>query len=124
MIISSQNQPLSYLSMVCAAILFLAVLNLPIEYYKFLRIAISVGGIIIAISSLMNSLKVLIFLLIVYIFNPIFPLYLQDKTLWIPIDILCGLIFLLHVISFKSKSKKLITRSKIKTKDFNRDKIY
>lgn len=35
------------LLLICAAILFIGVANLPIEYYTFLRIAITIGAIIV-----------------------------------------------------------------------------
>ena len=44
---------------------------------------------------------VIIFGLIAVTFNPIIPVYLDEKAAWIPIDVICGLIFLYKGFSLK-----------------------
>lgn len=82
----------------CAICCFLAILKLPIGYYTFLRILVSVGA-ILAIYNF-QRIKIyswlIIFAIILILFNPIFPIYLHRKILWMPLDVLTGLLFLLE----------------------------
>jgi uncharacterized membrane protein len=81
----------------CAACCFLAILKFPIGYYTFLRILVSVG----ALLAIYNFQKikvygwVVIFAIILVLFNPLFPIYLYRKIIWMPLDILTALLFLL-----------------------------
>ena len=78
-------------------LLFLAVAKLPIGYYTFLRIAVTlVAGIIVG-NELQNgsTTSVIVFAIIAILFNPIFPLYIGTKSSWIPIDIICGIVFII-----------------------------
>ncbi len=86
---------------ICAVFLFLGIVNLPIGYYNFLRIIVTFG----AISVLVNELKkginfwVIAFGITAIIFNPIFPVYLNDKSAWMPIDFLVGVLFIIKSFS-------------------------
>ena len=86
----------------CAICCFLAILKLPIGYYTFLRILVSVGA-ILAIYNF-QRIKIyswlIIFAIILILFNPIFPIYLHRKILWMPLDIITGILFL-FVIFYK-----------------------
>ncbi len=85
-------------------LLFLAVAKLPIGYYTFLRIAVTlVAGIIVG-NELQNgsTTSVIVFAIIAILFNPIFPLYIGTKSSWIPIDIICGIVF---IIKFFNQEK-------------------
>ena len=83
---------------VCAALLFAAVFKLPIGYYTFLRIAITLGALLIVFTEYKKQVTfwVIIFGLIVILFNPIIPIYLYKKSLWFPIDIIVGILFLVN----------------------------
>lgn len=92
----------------CAICCFAAVFRLPIEYYTILRILISMGALLV----LYNAVRFkqyyfsLIFLFILILFNPVFPIYLYRKSIWIPMDIITGILFLLIAFVEKPEEKK------------------
>ncbi|WBV59212.1 hypothetical protein PFY12_09070 [Chryseobacterium camelliae] len=87
----------------CALCCFIGIFRLPIEYYTFLRILISIGALLVLYNTLSFKQHYLsiIFLVILILFNPVFPIYLYRKSLWIPIDTITGILFLL--INFLEK---------------------
>lgn len=91
---------------VCAGLLFLALADLPIGYYTLLRIAVTVGGVIVIVKEFEQggdfNFWIIAFGLSVMLFNPIFPVYLQGKSAWMPIDIVCGGLFLVKAITWKA----------------------
>jgi len=92
----------------CALCCFAGIFKLPIEYYTFLRILVSVGALIILYNTLISKQLYfsIIFFIILILFNPIFPIYLYRKNLWIPIDIIAGILFLLITFIEKKEQKK------------------
>ncbi|MDC8105916.1 hypothetical protein MTQ00_15395 [Chryseobacterium sp. B21-037] len=92
----------------CAICCFVGVFRLPIEYYTFLRVLVSVGALIIIYSFLNNKQYNwgAIFIVILIIFNPVFPIYLYRKSIWIPIDTITGILFLLIAFAEKLDFKK------------------
>lgn len=97
----------------CALCCFIGIFRLPIEYYMFLRILVSVAALLvlyITLSARQHYFSI-IFLVILILFNPVFPIYLFRKSLWIPIDTITGIVFLL--ITFVDKleliKEKIIT---------------
>lgn len=94
------------LSISCAAFLVLAIFRFPIGYYTFLRIAITLGAILILLDELKRefNLWVLLFGGVAILFNPILPIYLYKKSLWIPIDIGSAILFVSHTL----KNKKYV----------------
>ncbi|MBW3522250.1 DUF6804 family protein [Chryseobacterium sp. NKUCC03_KSP] len=97
----------------CAICCFVGIFRLPIEYYTFLRILVSVGALIVLYNTL--SFKQyyfsIIFLIILILFNPVFPIYLYRKNVWIPIDTVTGILFLLinFVENLERKKEEEIT---------------
>jgi hypothetical protein len=81
----------------CACLLFVGLLNMPIGFYTFLRIIVTIGAIAVLIKEFEKGLNfwILVFVVIIIIFNPLVPIYLNNKSAWVPIDIICGLLFLL-----------------------------
>jgi len=104
-----QNVLINIISLLSALFLFIAIFNLPIGYFSFLRVFIfsaSVFFIYQAYKKSGLSFWIIVFAIIAAIFNPIMPVYLGDKGIWIPIDAVSGGIFLLYSINlFLSKSK-------------------
>ena len=94
-------KPLSILS---AILLLLAIANLPIGYYTFLRFFITVSAVIIIYNDRDKGINYsnIAFGCIVIMFNPIIPVYLYEKNIWIPIDVFCSSIFIGKVILSKS----------------------
>ena len=85
------------LLLICAGVLLLGLANLPIGYYTFLRIVVTIGAIAVIISEFENELNfwIIAFGLIAIIFNPILPVYLHDKAAWMPIDIAAAIFFII-----------------------------
>ena len=91
------------ISAICAALLVIACFQLPIGYYTFLRIAITIGAIIIILNQVKKDVNFLgiTFIMIILLFNPILPIYLYNKYIWMPIDITTAGLFLIS--GFKNK---------------------
>jgi len=95
------------LLLICAGLLFLALFDLPIGYYTFLRIVVTIGAVVVIVKEFENGLGfwVISFGLIAILFNPIIPVYLHDKEIWAPIDIIAGILFLIKGLSIKENDK-------------------
>ncbi len=110
----------------CAICLFIAVLNLPISYYTFLRITVTIGAVLVMIRGRKDILNFwfLSFGLIAILYNPVFPVYLYAKSKWIPVDIVTGILFL--IVKFK-EGKEPENQEKgnnsVASKNYQRDKI-
>lgn len=91
----------------CAILLFVACLNLPIQYYTLLRIVVTLGALSVLFKEFQKDVNLLgiTFVGITVVFNPIIPVYLHEKSHWIPIDFISGLLFLYY--SFKNSNSKL-----------------
>ncbi|MDQ8747607.1 hypothetical protein BAS06_03735 [Elizabethkingia miricola] len=87
---------MKYFFLFCALCCFIAVLRLPIDYYRFLRIIIFIGAGVALLHLIWSKVYhwALIFGFILILFNPISPIYLYRKSLWIPLDIITGILFL------------------------------
>ncbi len=92
----------------CAICCFAGIFRLPIEYYTFLRILLSIGALLVLYNTLSFKQHYfsIIFLVILILFNPVFPIYLYRKNIWIPIDIITGILFLLISFIEKPDQKK------------------
>lgn len=90
---------------ICSICCFVAILKLPIEYYTFLRTIVSLGAVLLIYHWVKqkNYYLAIVFALILFLFNPISPIYLHRKSIWIPLDIITGLLFL--IIAFYKKSE-------------------
>ncbi|MEJ5050777.1 DUF6804 family protein [Chryseobacterium culicis] len=92
----------------CALCCFIGIFRLPIEYYTFLRILISIGALLVLYHTLSFKQHYfsIIFLIILILFNPVFPIYLYRKSIWIPIDTITGILFLLINFIERKEQKK------------------
>ena len=92
----------------CALCCFIGIFMLPIEYYTFLRILVSIGALLVLYNtpSFKQHYFSIIFLVILILFNPVFPIYLYRKSIWIPIDTITGILFLLINFIEKLEQKK------------------
>lgn len=112
----------------CALCCFIAVLPLPILYYTFLRIIVFIAsGIVVYYFGKQKEFNwVFIFGMILILFNPIIPIHFYLKSIWIPIDIITGILFLL-LIFIRRKQKELpeeiAPEISSQSKTFSRDRI-
>jgi membrane-bound ClpP family serine protease len=97
---------LKLVSILCALFLSLAFFRLPIGYYSFLRLTVTAGAILIVIAENKNKISIytIVFGIVALLFNPVLPVYLYKKSIWIPIDTVCACLFVFYTI--KSKSSK------------------
>ena len=88
--------------------MFLALAELPIGYYTFLRIIVTIGAIAIVITEFEYGFNfwVIAFGILAILFNPLIPIYLNDKDAWMPIDIIAGIIFLTKSITYNTKTNE------------------
>ena len=79
----------------CAGLLLLALGDLPIGYYTFLRIVITIGAVAVIINEFEGEVTpwIVVFGIIGVIFNPIIPVYLHDRELWAVIDVVAAVLF-------------------------------
>ncbi|MBL0247659.1 MAG: hypothetical protein IPQ28_08760 [Sphingobacteriales bacterium] len=93
------------LLLICAGLLFIGLLDLPIGYYTFLRIVVTIGSVAVVVTEYEKGFNfwVIAFGIIAIIFNPLIPIYLNDKSAWMPIDIIGGIIFLIKSFTLKQK---------------------
>lgn len=93
------------LLLICAGLLFIGLLDLPIGYYTLLRIVVTIGSFAVVFTEFENGINfwVITFGLIGILFNPLIPVYLNDKSAWMPIDIIGGIIFVIKSFTLKQK---------------------
>ena len=89
---------------ICSGLLFIGLMDLPIGYYTFLRIVVTIGSVAVVLTELENGLNfwVITFGIIAILFNPFIPIYLNDKSDWILIDIFGGILFIIKAITLKN----------------------
>ena len=95
---------MKYLLSVCAILLLLCLGDLPIGYYRLVRIVITIGAVCIIVNEPVKDLNFwrVTFGLIAIIFNPIIPIYLHDKAIWMSIDIIAAILFIIKLLILKS----------------------
>ena len=83
------------LLLICTGLLLFSLIDLPIGYYTFLRIVVTIGAVAVVITEYENGINfwVIVFGLIAILFNPLIPVYLGDKSAWMPIDIITAILF-------------------------------
>jgi hypothetical protein len=93
------------LTLICAAFLLLALMNLPIGYYTFLRIVITISAIAVIVKEFDNGFNfwIISFGIVAILFNPLIPIYLNDKEAWLPIDIIVAILFIVKSLLIKSR---------------------
>ena len=97
------------LLLIPAAMLLLAMADMPSGYYVFMRIVVCLACAVVAYGSYkredsLNSSAIL-FGLMAILFNPIIPVYLYDREIWMPIDIIGAIVFVIKGLVFKSTNR-------------------
>lgn len=97
---------MKYLIIIAALLCFIGIFELPYGYYTFLRIIVSFMALVIIVNEFRSrSFWFIAFLLILILFNPVFPVYLYLKPIWIIADIVVGLLFLYYFYTLIPKKK-------------------
>ena len=93
-----KEEILKKIYIVLAITLFISCLPFPYGFYTLskLIVFISMGILIYDMYKFKqnNSTQIIIYGIIALLFNPLFPLYLDDKLLWILIDLGLGIYFM------------------------------
>lgn len=115
-------------SIICALLLFIALLHLPIAYYRFLRVVVFIGALLVVYRNWKDWLFwSVLFVGIAILFNPILPIYLYKRSVWMPLDIIVGILFLVEGFLKKEKKKKAdvseVNAPKKEGKTYGRDRI-
>ena len=112
----------------CALCCFAAVFPLPIFYYTFLRVVVFIAAAITVYHfERQKEFKwIVIFGTVLILFNPIIPIHFYLKSIWIPIDIMTGILFL-FLIFIRKKAKEIpqenIPETAPQQKTYSRDRI-
>ena len=92
------------ISVLCSLLFFVACFNMPIGYYTFTRIVVCIASVIMLFGAIKREKHVIaiVYGVIAILFNPIFPIYLHNKTTWVVIDLICALWFVFEsIINYK-----------------------
>ncbi|MBU0561284.1 MAG: hypothetical protein KKG93_17150 [Bacteroidetes bacterium] len=97
---SNKSNPvnLNLIRFITAGLLVITFFDLPYGYYQFLRVLVTVvAAVLIYYSySQKNELWLTLFFIILILFNPIFPIYFK-KEIWIIIDIISAIVFIVSI---------------------------
>lgn len=86
---------MKYLTFIVTILLAIGCFSLPIGYYTFLRLVVcgSAVAIIVADSKRGMNYSNILWAIMALLFNPIFPVYLHSKSVWIIIDAAAAILF-------------------------------
>jgi len=96
------------LMLICSGLLLIGLAELPIGFYTLLRIVVTIGSITVVVKEFENGFNfwVIAFGLTAIVFNPLIPVYLHDKGVWLPVDIVCSILFLVKAFTNKQVDKQ------------------
>ena len=82
-------------SVICTILVAIGVLVLPYGYYMFLRLCLCGAAIAVIYLAFDNLNEVFLWLFgaIAVLYNPIIPIYLGDKSVWIVLNVITILVF-------------------------------
>lgn len=90
-------------------LLLIGLADLSGGYYTLMRIVVSITGAIVCVMEYNAkgklNLWIILYAAMVILFNPIIPIYLYDKDIWIPIDIISSILILAKYLDFKISGK-------------------
>jgi len=88
----------------CCIILGISLLPLPGGFYFLTRILVTIVAIVAMCQNFDNGIngRTIGFGIIALIFNPIIPVFLHDKGLWVIIDIVALVVFIIQILRTKA----------------------
>lgn len=71
---------------------------MPSFFYVLMRIIVSLGAVVVLLQEIKRDVTLLgiAFLGILFIFNPILPIHLYKKILWMPLNSVAAFLFLIY----------------------------
>lgn len=98
-----------WLFLIPIALLLVGLADLPTGYYTLVRIAVCAISALSCYWSYKSDNKVgiatVIFGLLAILFNPIIPVYLQDKGVWAVIDVAAAILLAIRYFTLKGKAE-------------------
>ena len=93
------------LMVLCGFLLLLGIADMPIGYCTLLRLVVTIGSVAVVVAEMEMGITpwVIAFGLLALLFNPIIPVYLNDKDAWMPIDLIGGVLFFIKAYSRSPK---------------------
>lgn len=93
-----------WLFIIPAVFLLIGLADLPIGYYTFLRIVVFIASILLSLKTYNDndndknklSIWTILFAIIAILFNPLIPVYLNDKEIWSILDVIVAVIFIIN----------------------------
>lgn len=97
---------MKYLLPICVGSLFLCALNMPIGYYTFVRIIVTIVAVFIVVNERCEEINFwqISFSIVAILFNPIFPIYLHNRIIWLLLDFIVAILFIIKILLLKSKN--------------------
>ena len=99
---------------VVSILLLVAILDMPSEYYEFLRVSVFSVSAFVAYKTYeaKDNAMAVAFIIVAVLFNPIYPIYLDNETLWKFIDFATAVLFIFNArkIDTGSSAIKLFTK--------------
>lgn len=99
---------------VVSILLLVAILDMPSEYYEFLRVSVFSVSAFVAYKNYeaKDNAMAVAFIIVAVLFNPIYPIYLDNETLWKFIDFSTAVLFIFNArkIDTGSTAIKLFTK--------------
>jgi len=99
------NQFKSLVFVVASFLLFIGCLNMPYGYYNLIKLTTTAAAVFGILTHQHNKLLVIVFSVILLLFNPIFPVCGIDRNYWIYIDLVMFGLFLERSIYFFGKEE-------------------
>lgn len=97
------------LFLIPAALLLLALVDMPSGYYVLMRIVVCLASAIVAYGGYKREDSVngtvILFGLMAILFNPIIPVYLYDREIWMTIDVIGAIVFVIKGFAFKNTNQ-------------------
>ena len=93
--------------LVSAGLMLIAALDMPYGYYNFLKVLVSCVCAFGIFTHQDNKPIIVLFMVLIILFNPILPVYLFDKKQWIYIDLfMMGLFFERSIYFYMQKEEE------------------
>jgi hypothetical protein len=90
---------MKYFLLISATLLVIALASLPMGYYTFLRIVVTIAAVLAAIHEYKQgefNAWVIAFGLTAVLFNPLIPVYFHGKDIWTVIDLATAALFVVE----------------------------
>ena len=98
-----------WLFLVPIALLLIGLADLPTGYYTLVRIAVCFISALSCYWSYKSDVKIgiasVVFGLLAILFNPIIPVYLQNKGAWTVIDLLAAILLAIRYFTLKARTE-------------------